>query len=484
MNLTSQKNMASKVLKRKSTVPALLECAYCLEVYDDPCNLPCGHTFCFKCLKKTVENKQNESNLPCGLCRKSCQVPVDGLAEVPKNYVADSFRASIPPTSVCILAKDDSTDHGPVKYFCIECWEALCSSCHKGHKMTRLTRNHKIKPVKDLSKEDIEEHRQKVSSTCSTHRNQEVVVYCTKCKAVACTVCCVTKHTKHECVELEKTDKEFVKTITEKFNEGRKLKEEIKNEEIKIEKIYAALEEQQKTISEQVKSDAEEGRQKIKEICETMLQRIDFMEKTILLKINDNLSNKFKDEIEKFKNHIKTANLQNLDCERLLPPASCAVERASLAKEMSSRILITRKSRLLSEDWNNYLTSLAALMKCTANFALNFEPPQANLVNSLTDQGIIGQYNYYLSVCDGKLLYVQGEYSSQLYIRNENFNILSNPVAPAPVRDAILLSNENIVCSTYDNILIISQDNKILGTTPMTSPNGICISKKTRYMYV
>ena len=71
--------------------------------------------------EETAENEQNESSLLCGLCRKSWLVPVDGLAELVKNYVADSFRFSIPPASACILAEDDSRDHGPVEYFCIEC---------------------------------------------------------------------------------------------------------------------------------------------------------------------------------------------------------------------------------------------------------------------------------------------------------------------------------------------------------------------------
>ena len=116
--------------------------------------------------------------------------------------------------------------------------------------MTHLTRNHQIKPVRDLSKEDIEEHRHKVSSTCSTHRNQEVLAYCTECKEVACMVCCVTKYAKHDCVKLEKADKKFVKTITAKLNERRKIKEEIKSGESRIEKTHAALAEQQKTTSE------------------------------------------------------------------------------------------------------------------------------------------------------------------------------------------------------------------------------------------
>ena len=53
-------------------------------------------------------------------------------------------------------------------------------------------------------------------------------------------------------------------------------------------------------------------------------------------------------------------------------------------------------------------------------------------------------------------------------------------MAPAPVRDAILLSNGNIVSSINDNIFVMSQDNKILGTTPMTSPNRISIRKKNK----
>ena len=48
---------AAKLL---STVSALLECGYCLEKFQNPRNLPCGHTFCLSCLQSQVNNKKRQ----------------------------------------------------------------------------------------------------------------------------------------------------------------------------------------------------------------------------------------------------------------------------------------------------------------------------------------------------------------------------------------------------------------------------------------
>lgn len=59
----------------------MLECAVCLETFDETCKmLPCQHTFCTKCLKSIYDsNKQ----LHCPKCRILIETQVD---ELPRNY--------------------------------------------------------------------------------------------------------------------------------------------------------------------------------------------------------------------------------------------------------------------------------------------------------------------------------------------------------------------------------------------------------------
>jgi hypothetical protein len=190
-----------------------MECSTCLDMFDDPRFLPCEHTYCLKCITKTLEATKAKSPT-CGLCRKEWQVPSEGgVAALPKNYVASSFKESVPATVQCVLAEGDELEHGPVEYFCTNCWHALCGGCHDAHRRNTVTRSHMMRPIRELSDEDVAEHRRQAAAMRSEHKGQEVVVYCQKCRDVACTVCCVTKHSKHECIELEKADNEFTQTI-------------------------------------------------------------------------------------------------------------------------------------------------------------------------------------------------------------------------------------------------------------------------------
>lgn len=75
--------------QRTSAIPAALECALCLDVFNDPRNLPCGHTFCLECLSRFVDKSKNRkkstSSLECSLCKRPWEVPQDGVTALPKN---------------------------------------------------------------------------------------------------------------------------------------------------------------------------------------------------------------------------------------------------------------------------------------------------------------------------------------------------------------------------------------------------------------
>ena len=72
---------------------SLFECGLCLNVFEDPRNLPCGHTYCFKCTKQLIATNKNDQP-SCAICRKSWTVPVEGLRGLMKNYVLNNFVQS------------------------------------------------------------------------------------------------------------------------------------------------------------------------------------------------------------------------------------------------------------------------------------------------------------------------------------------------------------------------------------------------------
>ncbi|KAG8232540.1 hypothetical protein J437_LFUL012890, partial [Ladona fulva] len=53
------------------------ECAVCLQTCVHPCRLPCGHIFCFLCIKGTVATTHPGLVRRCALCRR--EIPSDFL---------------------------------------------------------------------------------------------------------------------------------------------------------------------------------------------------------------------------------------------------------------------------------------------------------------------------------------------------------------------------------------------------------------------
>jgi transcription elongation factor Elf1 len=63
----------------------------CLSQFEDSRVLPCGHTFCLKCLQQQLgDNATKQATIVCSLCRQSFPIPNGGLASLPKNYSIES----------------------------------------------------------------------------------------------------------------------------------------------------------------------------------------------------------------------------------------------------------------------------------------------------------------------------------------------------------------------------------------------------------
>ena len=128
-------------IKSESTISSL-ECSLCLEIYQDPRMLPCGHTFCLRCLQKVTDTHLATSTQKCAFCRQ--EFGDVKLQELPKNFAILNVIASMPTITECGSVENGET-HGNADFFCIDCWEPLCSMCHDSHKRTKFTRNHTTK---------------------------------------------------------------------------------------------------------------------------------------------------------------------------------------------------------------------------------------------------------------------------------------------------------------------------------------------------
>ena len=69
----------------------MTECSICMDEFSDPRMLPCIHTFCFKCLERTGQDKQPGDIMACPLCRKEFKLPEKGIGGIQKNFFMESL---------------------------------------------------------------------------------------------------------------------------------------------------------------------------------------------------------------------------------------------------------------------------------------------------------------------------------------------------------------------------------------------------------
>jgi hypothetical protein len=80
---------------------SLLDCEICCERYGSsglrtPRFLPCGHTYCERCLtgvaaQSKTKDAAGHKMMACPNCRVLTKVPEDGIGELPKNSSLDSI---------------------------------------------------------------------------------------------------------------------------------------------------------------------------------------------------------------------------------------------------------------------------------------------------------------------------------------------------------------------------------------------------------
>ncbi|XP_077407348.1 E3 ubiquitin-protein ligase TRIM35-like [Vanacampus margaritifer] len=118
-----------------------LKCPTCLEIFQDPVFLPCGHSFCRACVQQWWQEKRDGS---CPACRKKCR-----SEDVPSNLAlknaCETFKqASVESDNICILHQEER------KLFCMDHQELACLNCtsterHSGRTFCSINDNEMTK---------------------------------------------------------------------------------------------------------------------------------------------------------------------------------------------------------------------------------------------------------------------------------------------------------------------------------------------------
>jgi len=213
----------------------LTTCSICLEVCKNPKSLGCLHGFCLKCLEGYFKDKCPRDIVRCPVCRKEFQLPADGLSGLQPHFILQSLVEAQSASStwlceVCLGENAGSLDKIPTAtMYCVDCDQKLCAQCSTPHKRMKGGA-HQVKPLgADLEQELIKQQR----IYCDSHEQEQVKLYCHKCKKNICLVCASGNHKQHTIEDIQELAKKiasqiesFVKPISLQVDSIRKLSKE------------------------------------------------------------------------------------------------------------------------------------------------------------------------------------------------------------------------------------------------------------------
>ncbi|KAJ8019493.1 E3 ubiquitin-protein ligase TRIM56 [Holothuria leucospilota] len=294
-------------------------CFICDRDLSEPMLLPCLHTFCRRCIDKTV--KENGGKLVCISCRESGDLSSDfDLADLLPNTFIDHIRrmmaaeeteSQLDENSEIDLSKYvcSSCERGnPALRRCEDCRDFLCKTCVKVHKAVKVLRDHELIDLEEwlLSKQRADRNLQHQPgvSVCPEHPDETLVQFCFTCGKLVCVDCIELKHKspKHEMAPISEAAVSVKQSMEKRLADTHQT----------AAKFTGALEILEKTRKD-LKDDAKRLCGEVKAAIDKERETMDMREKEYLDKIgasekeNESEIETYVDKIETKLEHITDA---------------------------------------------------------------------------------------------------------------------------------------------------------------------------------
>ncbi|XP_039598762.1 E3 ubiquitin-protein ligase TRIM47-like [Polypterus senegalus] len=211
-------------------------CAVCLDVLKDPVTIPCGHSYCMKCIDHYWRQLDTWRVYRCPECRRS----FDRRPELNRNTtLADllerlkGVKVDVSPSQSYAGPDDVPCDVCPgrkrkASKTCLTCLVSYCETHLQPHKELQAFKKHKVEALSGNLKEKL----------CRKH-HRILEIYCRTDKTCVCSLCAATEHKSHDTVtpdrerarrqiRMEKRKTEMEKRIEEKEKKLKEMKETVR----------------------------------------------------------------------------------------------------------------------------------------------------------------------------------------------------------------------------------------------------------------
>ncbi|XP_013883337.1 tripartite motif-containing protein 16 [Austrofundulus limnaeus] len=266
-------------------------CSVCLGLLKDPVTIPCGHSYCMRCIKEFWDGEGHRRVYSCPQCRKNFAPRPLLVKSTMLAELMEELKKSDQQAALCYDgAEDVSCDVCSVRKLkavksCLDC---LASYCEK-----HLRPHHEAPP---LQKHQLVEPSKKLQENICPRHDEVMKIFCRTDQQCICYLCLMDQHKEHETVsaaaeraekqkELEEIRQQIQQRIQEREKDVKLLQQEVeainvsadKTEE-DSEKIFTQLirliQKRSSDVKQQLRSQQETEVSRVKELQEKLEQEM------------------------------------------------------------------------------------------------------------------------------------------------------------------------------------------------------------------
>ncbi|KAM5138243.1 E3 ubiquitin/ISG15 ligase TRIM25-like [Mantella aurantiaca] len=267
-----------------------LNCSICLNIYSDPVNLRCGHSYCRECIEKALDEQMGSGVYRCPRCRKEFQERPALHPNLDLRNIADRVRSQAAQKENGIFCNYCIHSLVPAVKSCLLCEASLCD-------------NHLSVHIKSPEHVLTEPTRSLRNSKCSIH-NKILEFYCIEDSSCVCVTCRLDgDHIGHRVETLteaseKKLDRlrqvqerltsqrvETEKRVHKLHEHGTKVREKAACLMVRITALFREIRRQLQDLEKRVLSEISRQEEKISHSVSHLMEKLDVKKNELCAKI-------------------------------------------------------------------------------------------------------------------------------------------------------------------------------------------------------